>query len=321
MLLINVLIPIRGNILEDHKMEEPTIKRLFMSFLLVVVVAAAVQAQTASFSFVVPAKVIFDVPFSVQLQVHTEGEEFIAYDLSVGTDTQQATFGNGLSRGDSFLLNALTQNNGQSYRVVTDTNGNVMKTSAPTTLLTFTDVRFQGTGTGGTFILLAQPRKIIHSTAGKSYTLSLIDSSIITPSLSTCGDGVVGYDDANSNGIKDSGETNEACDDGNDAGSSSADNYAANKDGCSADCKVIDIGYACTNTAFGSSNSACTKMDKVELFRTKMNAFFAGQCFPNTSHPGRIYTFFCDSGKTFQQLKTSQIIGAFKEALVEYITS
>ncbi len=257
-------------------------KRLLLLGMALMMVVSLAAAQTADFNFVVPTPIIYDVPFDVQLQVNTDGEEFIDYDLSVGSTSGQVTFSSGLRRADPFqFVESLSgPHGGASYRVRTETNGNTMTTSVLTTLFTLTNIKFQGTAPAASFTLLPLPqRSITPATSGRTFTITAPDSISITPQLSSCGDGVIGYIDANNNGIEDLGEKREACDTAVSGGA----------DGCSAACDYINLGWKCTNTDFGSRNSVCTQLTPQQFFLEKTTALINAECYPKAEHPDALY--------------------------------
>ncbi len=250
-------------------------KLLFMGIMLISLFAsmAAAAERPAAFSFVIPSPVVYDVPFSVQLQVDTDGFNFIDYDLSTGTSDGSATF-SGVTRADQFqLVSVLSglQDGGAYYRVRTETNGGVFSASSARTLLTYNDVKISGIGEGGTtFVLQTVPlRTVTSDTAGDTFAISS-NSASVTALLSRCGDSVVGYEDINSDGIKQQTESQEACDDGNTVGG----------DGCAADCRYIDLGYSCTFTNFGGRDGRCTPLNPVDYALVRITAILKQQCYP-----------------------------------------
>ncbi|GEM_PF-3251765 len=270
--------------------------RTFQLLILVVVLTLFVpfvSAADAKISFVVPGKVASDVPFAVQVQVDTSGVNAIDYDLSVGTDKGVGIFGAGLNKNDSFnLVNALSgpQDTGVTYRVRTETNGKTYKSAGPQSLFTLSNVKLLSDGTGSTFVLKDSPQKTMTPAPGEALA-SVIGqaSSAVTVEPSVCGDGIVGYVDANNNGKFDQGEVKEACDTKLEGGQ-----------GCSADCTYIDAGYKIKGTKslvektvcdFASTTCGLEQLQPRERLLAKLNAIFnlpqdgSGNCFPYKGHP------------------------------------
>ncbi len=260
--------------------------------LFVILLAPWALAETgdADVGFTFPTPVVYDVPFPMDVQVNSHNVQFIDYDLSVGSDNNKAIFTAGLSRADNFqFVSSLSgpQGNGATYRVRTETNGNTFTSNQAKRLFSLSNVKFTGIQQGGSKIVLkSAPQKTVTAVPGSTITaVNGVDSVLITPSLSTCGDGVVGYFDADSDGVKDTNEKEEACDTG-----------AVQVTGCHA-CEYIEIGYKGTNCWFGSGLCVVDKMDARELLREKLNALLSNQCYPNAQHPDKLY---CDSTGTFE---------------------
>lgn len=123
----------------------------------------------------------------------------------------------------------------------------------------------------------------------ETFTIGTIIPLAVDPQNSRCNDRVVGYIDANNNGRKDAGELNEACDDGNTEGSAASNRYAGSKDGCSSDCKVVDLGWDCANKYFGDRLSVCSALSAREFLVQKLTALINGQCYPDCQHPAAMY--------------------------------
>ena len=269
-----------------------------MAVLLVLLLPLA-AAQEAAFTFVLPSPVIYGVPFAAEVQVDSDNINFIDYDLSVGSSSNRVSFSAAqLSRADPFQLAAALSGSpggGASYRVRTETNGNVMSSSAATRLFTLSNLYLsgqEGTDANGLELLFsATSQSITAAQSGTTFTLQPEESMSFSPEISVCGDGVVGYADTNSNGIEDEGESREACDDGN----------GVDKDGCAAQCDYVELGWECRNTEFGQRQSECTKLQAREFLIQKVTALVNGECYPDCAHPQALYLDDADARRADRQ--------------------
>lgn len=250
-----------------------------------------VLAQTATFTFDVPSPVVYDVPFTATMQVNSENINFIDYDLSVSSTTGRVSFATAqLNRADQFqLVNTLSgpQGSGTSYRIRTETNGNLLRSAQALPLFTLRNLFITGVqdddGSGIQFNILDAPQSFTAAQSGVSFTLQPQLSSMIAPQLSRCGDEVVGYADANADGQRQGTEEQEACDDGNtNAG-----------DGCAAQCNYVELGWQCGKTNFGDRESDCSELPAGEFLTQKLTALINGGCYPQTTpactHPQVLY--------------------------------
>ena len=303
-------------------------QKLLIIPLLLLFFAPLAIAADADFTFSIPEKIVYDVPFPVQLHVNSHGVSFIDYDLSVGTNNGKALFSPGVQRVDQFqLVGGLSgpQENGLYYRVRTETNGNTLATAAPSNLLTLSNVRVSGTlDCGFTFILRSVPQKMLTAAqSGVDFTITSQDSTVVIPQLSLCGDGVVGYVDSNQDGIKQSSENNEAC-----------DPALLGGDGCSADCRYIKSThkiqgqtslaskFACD---FGSRDCTLQPLLAQDRLLAKLNAIFnipadvsdqKPSCFPYVGHPDAIT--FENGGFCVTEKSIARQVPLLREVLLEY---
>ncbi len=252
---------------------------VILALLVASALASAVNSN-ADITFVVPTPVVYDVPFGVDVMVNSGNAAFIDYDLTVGTSDDRATFGAAISRGDSFqYVPALSgpQGGGNTFRVRTETNGNTYSSNAAQRLFLLSDVAFKGkpdVESGSRIVLKDAPLQQITAAPGvAAFIIQGHDSDLITPVLSACGDGVIGYFDADGNGRKDAGEAEEKCE------------GAA---GCHV-CQYVEIGYKATNCGFGSRNCVIQAMEKKDLAVGKFTALMNKECYPDCDHPNALY--------------------------------
>ncbi len=245
--------------------------RILLLLSLLLLLAAATLAAPAEISFTLPEKIVSDVPFTIAVDVDARQIPFTEFDLLFMSDGQKVTF---LSHSPNyFTVHPLTGAYSGGYRYYTTATG----TTSTSTGQLFT---LQSKATSGPV------RITLDSAKGQTITASIgYDALVVggTPSeqkqvsRSTCGDGVVGYFDTNTNGIKDVTEPVEACD---------AD------EGCH-NCAYIEVGYKGTNCVFGSTQCAVAKMAPRELLKERLNALLDAQCYPQAQHPQKE---FCADG-------------------------
>ena len=257
--------------------------------ILILITLPLALAQDAQISITPPSPVIYDVPFTAVISVNSHNVEFIDYDLSIGSSNNDVVFGTGLKRVDPFQVSSLTGSEQTYYRVRTETNGKVMQTNSLLPIFHLTKLSITGTSKVSTSLTLqfTPQRTITPATSGMSFAnIQEVSSQTITPKLSSCGDGVVGYFDTNSNGVKDTGDANEACDCGTDP---TAECLA----GCY-ECRYIKLGYKGTDCHFGSRSCKVVEMDPGQFFLEKTTALINGECYPNAGHPEVLY---CNNGQ------------------------
>lgn len=315
-------------------MIQKTILFIVLFSLLAGSVAAAVQMKV-----VTPAFVVSDVPFLIGVQFHTGGQAIGSAQAAVKAANSPDTLAQftGASQCSGCLDNNLLEiysgtDNGKPARIL-KSNGKVSvtyTTSAFTqNFYTITAESILGTGQNTRSekieLVLGPTNTYMKDADGNSLafeaTTPVVYESAYEVRRPECGNGVVDYFDTDVDNSFDDTEQQEACDDGNKAGSSSANGYSSGKDGCSSDCKVVDLGYTCSGTALGDRNSACTTIKRAPFFLAKMDALFTGQCYPNNQHPGRVYTEFCDDKRTLDNLTTGELISKIADALLIYLTT
>ncbi len=251
--------------------------------------------------------VVADVPFSTMASMNTNGINILSYNLYVTSNNPLLRY-SGAIRGELFPQNDLDANNGPQDGGITYRYQVKPKVGYDANAAEFRSLftlAAQVEGLGPAVISLKTNPQTIHpdnvvtpSEAGRSAQIRQ-EALAVQPVLSRCGDGVVGYYDDGAaggilnNGIKDGGEKDEACDDGNTVGSSADEKYASKKDGCSSDCRFVDIGYQCSNTQFGSRRSVCAPIPPKQLLIEKITALVGEECYPNQYHPG---AFYCQEG-------------------------
>lgn len=240
--------------------------------------------------------IVADVPFDVTVLMNTNNNEVLSYNLYVTSSDARAIF-TSASRGQLFSGNDLDANSGSQlrntiYRYQVKPKVGYVGNSAAQAVSIFT-LRTKISDIVPSTVELKRREMAIHADnvitpAESGVIISAINdaTTTITPVLSTCGDGVVGYVDANSNGIKDTNDINEACDEGVDSDSNNK-NYAAG--GCSAQCTYIDLGYSCDNAQFGDRGSVCIQLSPKEFLIQKLTALIDGRCYPNCNHPTALY--------------------------------
>ena len=278
-------------------------KQLLLLALFVLVSSFFVAASAADVKFVLPSPIVRGVPFNFEVQMSSNAEAVARVQLYVTSTGKNVNFlSSGL--GEVWLAASTVNQNeqqdgGKAWKYNVGPKGAVNENTAAGAFKRVITLRAQ-TNSDDTLTLTgtSPPDNIIaHYPDGASLGISLATSAVVT-SLSACGDGVVGYFDDGvgggtvNNGVKDGTETDEACDDGAAAGSAATDNYAANKDGCSADCKVIDLGYRVSpgkSCSFGSYVCQLALMEPREFLIVKLTALLNGQCYPDCQHPGALY--------------------------------
>lgn len=265
-----------------------------------------VFAAPADITYTVPTPVVSDVPFLIDVNVNAGTIPFTEFDLSFTSNPSGVVFES--HSPNYFTVHPLTGTHSNMYRYYTTATG---ATQISTGQLFQLLAHIQGTTTSQITLAAGSPSTITQSIGYGALAVSSTPSAPFTPVLSVCGDGVVGYIDANNNRIKEGTEANEACDDGN----------INPNDGCSATCTYVGLGYSCTNTAFGDRNSVCTAMSRKDFFLAKMNALFNNQCYPTDTHPNVIYEWFCDSDTSSNVPSAAAMISAVGDALVTYLTT
>jgi hypothetical protein len=257
-------------------------KLIFITLSLLLLSLVNAAEFPATFSFTTSPMIVYDVPFLVNLNVETAGQSYIDYDLTVQGTNNIFTFATGLNRRDDFTFNSdLSKANGAFYRVRVDTNGKLLGAGK---VFTLSKVKLSGVDSTDSLSLGGSNNKLTHPTAGNSYTITTTPLQV-SGALSICGDGVVGYIDDNANGVKDTGETNEACD----------THYWANgvltpnpTEACAASCTYIDADHKISggNCGFGSYNCQLLKKDPKEILLQKFEALIYGKCYPLGSTTG-----------------------------------
>ena len=245
-------------------------------------------------------QVVADVPFTLTVNMNTNGQELISYNLYVTSDDSRAVldtphrgilFPNNLLSSDS---GSIDSNHQYRYQVI-PLVGYTASNHAVESLFT---LNTKIPGVAQTNLQLKRDGATVHrdnvitpQAAGTTVTIGDTPLSV-TPALSRCGDGIVGYVDTNNNGVRDTGEVQEACDDGNNVGSTLSDNYVVSRDGCSTDCLVVDLGWDCAQKGFGdriTTGAACSRISSHEFFISKISSLARGECYPNCNHPAAMY--------------------------------
>lgn len=261
-------------------------KLIFLVVLLSSITLVMAAAPQAKVTFTVPTAVVYDVPLGVNVNLDTHGAQFIDYDIVVTTDTQKALFN---SHSGGAFTNELSltgvKEGGISYRYYTNTDGTTLVKTGDT-LFTLTGVKFTPASIGDTRFTL-QSGKVTPPT-GEAFEVTSEASMVVKPQLSVCGDGVVGYEDINRNGVKDAEDNPEACDEGVNQG----------KGGCADDCTYVTLGYIGNNCGFGSYSCMVTALSAREFFLQKITALINGECYPNNVHPERMYCDDTGVGRT-----------------------
>lgn len=262
-------------------------KRLLLVVFLLTVLSLFPTARTqgeptAAFTVIVPSPIIYNVPFSIQVQVNSGTTDFIDYDVHMGSESHRVDFSQtSLQRTDTGFgqLSALSgsQENGRFYRVRIETNGKVLQGTK--TLFTLNNLVVRSkTNTEQVQVKFNPAPTITPAQSGLSFAITSADSGYVPLQVSRCQDGVVGYLDSDENGVQDSDEVSESCD------------HAS--PGC-VECKYVDIGYKANNCGSGSRNCQVTAMGARELLKAEFAALLDGQCYP-VGHPNPL---FCDQGQ------------------------
>ncbi len=225
--------------------------------------------------------IVADVPFEVTVMMNTNDNDVLSYNLYVTSDDARMQF-TSATRRMLFSSNDLSPNSGSQsagtiYRYqVQPKVGYVGRSFLAQSLFTLKTIL---EGPAPSSVQLKREGDLIHSDniitpAATGARVEAINDAVmmITPVLSVCGDGIVGYFDADTDGIKDAEETEEKCDGGM---------------GCNR-CQYIEIGYRGTNCGFGSRNCQIEQLSPVELLREKLNALLSGECYP-ADHPDPLY--------------------------------
>ncbi len=271
-------------------------------------------ASDAQISYtLVNTPVVYDIPFKLNVLTTTtdaaKAVPILEYGVTVTSDSGQALFLSHI-KYDPATQNAKTGplNANAKYRVFTDSSGNSW---IPNPLLTL-NVKFTGipaTGEKGSKIILDAKPEVGHfftpaTGQGTPFTsIMSTDSALITPVLSTCGDGVVGYVDVNKDGkyVPADGDVAEVC-----------DTKLPGGEGCSDGCTYIkkeyrvkadvDINPATPpktlgehkSCVFGSYSCSLEALPARDLFLAKVGALLDGKCFPYNEHKDADY---CEGGK------------------------
>ena len=243
--------------------------------------------------------IVADVPFDVMVLMDTSQNDVLSYNLYVTSTDARATFSSA-SRGQLFPQNDLDSNSGPQidntiYRYQVKPKVGYVGNSADKAVSIF-NLRTKIPGTTASTVELKRGGTAIHADnvitpAATGASISAINDMTreITPLLSRCGDGVVGYiESGTADGIRqEATEPEEACDEGSDGTTNQNRNNAAG--GCSAQCNYIELGYNCMNTKFGDRGSICSRLLPKEFLIQKLTALINGQCYPDCQHPQALY--------------------------------
>lgn len=301
-----------------------TMKKTLLLMLMAVLCSVLVSATAANVKFTLPSPIVKDVPFYADLEMASQNEDVARIQLYVTSTGKNVDFLSS-SLGIVWLSTSTVNQNeqldsGKVWKYNVGPKGAVNDKTTSGTFKRVITIRAQ-TRVDDTLALTTTtpPDNIIaHYPDGASLGINLATSAMATVS-STCGDGVVGYLDGNTLGIKDGNDANEACDEGKDG---SENNKNAAVGGCSADCKYIELGYSCTNTGFGERNSVCSPLPAADFFLAKMTVLLKTKtCYPTNDHPAKLYGFFCDADPDNNNLGKGQLIGLVGKALFEYTTA
>lgn len=265
-------------------------KHSMLGFVFLMLMSTIALAETlATVSFTVPTPVVYGVPFSVGVNVDARMADggaipFTEFDLSLMSTDGRVRFTE--YSPALFTVHGSTGAYPGGYRYYTIATGET-RTSIGGELFRLTGMVDAPTNPllEETITIMLDPQKTGTITSSIGYdNLRILSaaSSPFTPALSRCGDGVVGYEDTNANGMRDSGERVESCDDGNDL----------DNDGCSSICWE-ELGWRCNNQQFGNRNSICNRLPEVDYFLEKISALLKGNCYPSADHPS---AKFCTQG-------------------------
>ena len=269
-------------------------KTIFIFLLVLMMSISFAAAFPVDITYTAPVPMVADVPFTLTVNMRTNSQPVLSYNLFVtSTDTTRARFTNP-SRGILFSNNLLSSNsgsldNGATFRYQVQPHVSDVANTATSTPLFTLQTRIPGLT--ATSVQLKRAGAAIHSdnaitaqAAGSS--VEITDAPLATtPEISICGDGVVGYVDTDRDGMEDSGqEVREACDEG----STGVNNNNA-PGGCSALCTYIELGYDCTNKQFGNRLSVCRPIPPKDFLIQKLTALIQGQCYPYCTHPAALY--------------------------------
>ena len=248
----------------------------------------------AKVKLVVPVYVVSGISFPVTMQIDSAGYTYGSYDFIL-SDLGHAQL-NSVSLSDPFktLSTAGPTDNAHSYEISAIQNPNPSKSSEYKNLFSV-NTMLSGDKVTDTFTIKDTPRSLGAASSGIAFQVVADDGSTSIPGvsvqshLSTCGDGYLGYQDLNGNGIQDTNEPNEVCDDGPSKNSNSPDEDGK---GCF-QCQYIKIGYKSTgNCGLMSQNCHTTAANPQEIFIGKLNALTHGTCYPtDPAYPTPLY---CD---------------------------
>ncbi len=251
---------------------------LYLVMILLVLGLVSAAEYSATVGYTLPTKVVYNIPFIVTVNVDSSSQPFIDYDFTIGSVDNKVIFESGVTERAGFdLVTSLSgpQDSNKNYRVRTKTNG---ETYTGPAIFNLNKVLFKGIANNkDKFVLKSGPQKTLtHATTGNSFTtITSSPSEELVPAISDCGDGVLGYDDVNDNGIFESStEVIEYCDDARVVG------------GCSNTCDYVELTYDCGSTVnsaknqegFGYVKTVCTEMPPKDLLLKKLTALINGVC-------------------------------------------
>ncbi len=277
---------------------------IFTRFIGVVVVvvfmcATVVVAEEVVVSYSTSTPTVADVPFPLVVNLNTKGLPTLSYNLFLSSTDGKIVY-LGAGKGSLFSLNDIAASSaidgGKVYRFQVKPKVGYDGTSSQSTSLFVANTQLAGLQKSS--VQLKMDGAKIHgdngvtpSAAGKKADISQTVLEI-TPVLSSCGDGVVGYIDTDKNGIFDKDkEKAEAC-----------DIKLPGGDGCSVGCTYIKKEYRVkgfetlakkSSCDFGSYNCGLDKLLPRELFKAKVTALVDGSCFPYDEHADAVY---CEKG-------------------------
>jgi len=277
-------------------------------FLLLFLSCAVAEIKEGLISYETPdpnTKIIKDVPFPVTVKLNSQGEQVSRIQLYLTSTDKNVKF---LKSKGLAMLSASTVNQNELKE-----EGNIWwynvgpkgdLTGASEVPLAVITVEAKTTASKAVLTLTDKDNKIYVFKKGDAVVNIPKGGYTITPQLSQCGDGVVGYFDTNTNGIKDAGEAEEVCDSAD--GKNTDDVTKVVK--C-VDCKYVAIGYQPVNCGFGSYGCTIKKMTSQELFLARITALVNKACYPDANHPA---AEFCKDKKPIEYYTDNKIEGERK---------
>lgn len=296
-------------------------KIILLTVIFVFVLSVFAVADTATLTYSIPGPVVSDVKFDINLQMNADNNvkniKLYTKSGSSRVDFITATRADWLTNMPAPDVRLLDSNKVIFYSVGPD--GSKNQSAANKKVATIT-AKIKGIA-GDTILLDTSRANEVGIYPQGTFSLSGGGAVPVTPALSACNDGVVGYFDNGTtadstkvnNGIKDTGEKDEVCD----------KKLFDGVTGCSDNCTYIKIDWTCPNQPGDvyTSSKKCTKKDSLDAFVDRIKKILAktgSHCYPDDTHPNKVY---CDLNTLPAALKKTTQIGHVAAALAAFFTA